>query len=454
MNHWKRIAFCAILFLILVSPVLAQARTATITLGRDPEPPYCVQNPGGTVQIFWDIQHQTTPLRVYYKLEDPTRTIILEDQTYPGSTGITISRNWTVPNGVVDGKYWVRVEYWSLTSGNEANAEVTFYVCTDLGNLCVYKYKDANCNGIYDTGDTPVPDWWIGIVTSYGDELYGQTEADGKICWSGVPLGHYRVFEPVIDPPWQAVGPTSYEIDLVSSAVVNVQFLNVRYDDCFGACCLPNGQCVQVKPEECAALTGTWQGLGSLCTGVVCPQPGACCDPSTGDCHFVLEILCPIGFVWHAGWTCEPVNPCPVPPPTGACCDTATGNCTVTTEAACGYTWLGAGVPCNTTTCPVPPPKGACCNPATGECTYVEATQCPTGWTWMVGVLCTPNNPCPPPPPMGACCDPLGGCTLTTEAACALPSVWYGTMDCTPNECPPPVPTKNTTWGQIKSNYR
>ncbi len=180
MNLCKRIALCAVLFLVLVTPLLAQERTATITLGRDPEPPYCVQNPGGTVDIFWNIQHSTTPLRVYYKLEDPTRTVILEQQTYPGSTGLNINRRWTVPAGLSDGKYWVRVEYWSLQSSNEANAEVTFYVCTTMGNLCVWKYKDANCNGVYDAGDTPVPDWWVCIHTPAGDDICVQTDATGR----------------------------------------------------------------------------------------------------------------------------------------------------------------------------------------------------------------------------------------------------------------------------------
>jgi hypothetical protein len=44
-----------------------------------------------------------------------------------------------------------------------------------------------------------------------------------------------------------------------------------------------------------------------------------------------------------------------IAPPTGGCCDVATGACTITTELGCDFTWLGADIPCNTTTClPVP----------------------------------------------------------------------------------------------------
>ena len=85
MRSWKCLALVALLCAVVVVPALAQ-RVATITLGRDPEPPYCVQNPGGTVQIFWNIQHTTTPRKVEYFLQDPTRTINLEHQTYNGNT--------------------------------------------------------------------------------------------------------------------------------------------------------------------------------------------------------------------------------------------------------------------------------------------------------------------------------------------------------------------------------
>ena len=136
MHH--RVSLIAFLFCaILAAPAAAQPfglpevswddREATISLGRDPEPPYCAENPGGTVDISWNIEHTSTPNYVYYKLEDPTRTIILEDETYPGSTGLTVNRTFTIPPGSMNGKYWIRVEYWSFEVGNEANAEVTFY---------------------------------------------------------------------------------------------------------------------------------------------------------------------------------------------------------------------------------------------------------------------------------------------------------------------------------------
>jgi hypothetical protein len=58
------------------------------------------------------------------------------------------------------------------------------------------------------------------------------------------------------------------------------------------------------------------------------------------------------------------------------------------------------------------------------------------------------------PTPTGACCDPVtGDCTVTTQAGCGGQYLGDG-ISCTPNPCTQPVPTKESTWGQIKAQYR
>lgn len=56
----------------------------------------------------------------------------------------------------------------------------------------------------------------------------------------------------------------------------------------------------------------------------------------------------------------------------------------------------------------------------------------------------------PPPAPRGACC--VGeACSVTEESQCG--GTWLGpNTDCSPNPCS--TPTEETSWGQIKSNYR
>jgi hypothetical protein len=223
--------YCVISLVVLLAvvlfatPTLAEVAEATISLGRDPEPPLCVQNSGGVIDITWNIEHTTTPNYVYYKLEDPTRTIIYEDQTYPGSTGITVNRQWTVPPGAPDGKYWVRVEYWSFEAGNEANAEVTFYVCTDTGDICAEKWEDADGDGDCDE-NVPIENWWICITTPFGDTYCKQTNAGGNVCWGGLTYGDYTVYENVLGG-WNPIGPVSYPVT-VDGSVINVQFCNQR----------------------------------------------------------------------------------------------------------------------------------------------------------------------------------------------------------------------------------
>lgn len=210
-----RAALVVLAVIVLGSSIAsADPAEATISLGRDPEPPRCAVNPGGIVDIWWDIEHTTTPNYVYYKLEDPTRTIIYEDQTYPGSTGITQTRQWTVPAGAPDGKYWVRIEYWSFEAGNEANAEVTFYVCTGTGGICAEKWEDVDCDDTLTPADAKVPNWWICIQTPMGDTFCKQTDANGQVCWTGLPLGSYVVYE-ALPGGWVPIYPVSHNLDLI-----------------------------------------------------------------------------------------------------------------------------------------------------------------------------------------------------------------------------------------------
>jgi hypothetical protein len=224
-RYYLAIVVALLSAVLFAFPVLSATTEATISLGRDPEPPMCVLNPGGVIDISWDIEHITTPNYVYYKLEDPTRTIIYEDQTYPGSTGITVNRQWTVPAGAPDGKYWVRIEYWSFEAGNEANAEITFYVCTNTGTICAEKWGDSDGDYDCDELDTPLADWWICLNTPFGDTYCKKTNVDGRVCWFDLPYGDYTVYENVLGG-WNPVGPTSYPVTLDTAGPVEVKFCN------------------------------------------------------------------------------------------------------------------------------------------------------------------------------------------------------------------------------------
>lgn len=69
-----------------------------------------------------------------------------------------------------------------------------------------------------------------------------------------------------------------------------------------GACCLPDGACVDaLSPEDCAIAGGTYQGDNVQCSTVSCPEPfGACCF-DTGFCIELIESDCVIADGEWAG---------------------------------------------------------------------------------------------------------------------------------------------------------
>lgn len=120
---------CLLLALGGFAPGVTAEPEATITLGTDPEPPECAANPDGLVTISWVVEQTSTPDHVHYMLKDPSLAII-EEEIYPGMTGLTVTRTWEVPSGAIPGGYWVRVEFYA-TDGMEAAAEVLFLVCDE-----------------------------------------------------------------------------------------------------------------------------------------------------------------------------------------------------------------------------------------------------------------------------------------------------------------------------------
>ncbi len=69
-----------------------------------------------------------------------------------------------------------------------------------------------------------------------------------------------------------------------------------------GACCSTDGTCSEVLETTCS---GTFQGVGSTCAGVTCPQPGACCL-NDGTCALLTQEACAAqcGLFHGAGTSC------------------------------------------------------------------------------------------------------------------------------------------------------
>ena len=142
-----------------------------------------------------------------------------------------------------------------------------------------------------------------------------------------------------------------------------------------GACCMPDGSCVDNQTSAaCAQAGGTFQGGGSTCAGVNCPAPvGACCFMPTGCVDLSSTDCGTAGGFWQgagtdcATFTCFPAGACCMPD--GSCGDdVAQADC-----IAAGGTFQGDGVLCSAVSCPQP--TGACCL-SNGNCLVLVETDC------------------------------------------------------------------------------
>jgi hypothetical protein len=220
---------------------------------------------------------------------------------------------------------------------------------------------------------------------------------------------------------------------------VGVQCYDV---ECPQACCLPAG-CTDLTPAECLAAGGTptlnrtCAVLGPLaCTGACCVLDGfqfVCSQKTQAECAALsgewkgIDSHCGIHGICLA--------------PLGACCVFCADNCTETTIYGCmgwGSTWHGEGTECSSVTCP---PVGACCKD--GGCTQTTEGCCVqfTNGTWQgAGTPCTPN-PCAPTG-TGACCFSSGESSSCTDgmtaAECAGSGGFYkgDNSECASVECP------------------
>jgi hypothetical protein len=145
------------------------------------------------------------------------------------------------------------------------------------------------------------------------------------------------------------------------SGVLNVFGAVAVTDDPPEACCLPDGSCFDVRPNDCLGRGGIPQGAGTDCAGTACPQPQpeACCFRD-GTCDDLLPPDCAAagGTAQGAGTDCAGAT-CPADEACclrdGSCQDLAPGSCALLSGFA-----QGPGTACATTTCPQ---REACCFP-------------------------------------------------------------------------------------------
>jgi hypothetical protein len=195
-----------------------------------------------------------------------------------------------------------------------------------------------------------------------------------------------------------------------------------------GACCLPDGGCVELNEPSCIASAGQYQGDGTSCWPFnPCTVPvGACCYEGE-VCVLRRESQCISEGGEYQGdfTTCSP-NPC-ILAPEGACC-LPDDSCQIATEDECindlGGEYQGDETLCDPDLCIS---VGACCFIVDGSCELLTEEECGIlGGVIFQGddTVCDPNS-CPP-----ACPDVNGDGDVNVLDLLQLLSVWGACTGC------------------------
>ncbi|MCP3905018.1 MAG: hypothetical protein GY715_15450 [Planctomycetes bacterium] len=330
------------------------------------------------------------------------------------------------------------------------------YATTDTTVDRVDHYSDT-CMGSYDNGED------IMYELTVTEEVCLQITLDADTTWGGI-----AVFSacPDVDPQsCIAQATANVNPDVISDLTLlpgtywlmadtfatpdNMDF-TLTIEECppppTGACCLPNGDCMDgVTEEECGGvLEGTYKGDGTVCIEVNC-EGDDCTDPIGVTLPAELpytSVDSTVGRVDDYADTCM-----------GSYDGgediiyelTVTAQVCVEISLLADNIWGGVAV---FSECPDTGPQ-TCVALATSSANpdvISDLTLDPGTYWIMIDTFPTPNTidftltivECPPPP-VGACCFSDGGCTDGLEEGDCIASlgVWQGAdTDCGSVDCP------------------
>lgn len=224
---WLRLSFAIGVALLLCVGVLSIRAAAPLGIEFDlaPVPPRSIV-PGMSEIFTWTISGGA-PIRVEFEVTDPGGNIV-EASVYPTSTGMSITRPYTVPVGAPLGLYWGEVRYYRAEGGS-LTAGGSFCV-SERGNLRVFKFDDFNGNGQPDAGEGPVSDVPIELVPVPGalcptDAAQQWTDAAGEVVWHDIAIGHYVVSE-IVPAGREPTLPISHTVEVTINATTYITFAN------------------------------------------------------------------------------------------------------------------------------------------------------------------------------------------------------------------------------------
>jgi hypothetical protein len=343
--------------------------------------------------------------------------------------------SWSVGSESSDIYYWVGVGYAYSSSGEifsgiceETSSNVMW---TPFGNLIgggsssnVPPYPVESTISIGSPALTRVYD-----ITLRWADANGNLPLQGACCSSGGCQNLLSSECSSISGDWQGSTTNCYSFNCGSlvgacclpdgtcvnnKTIVECENLNGIWqngEDCgsvdcdIGACCFNNYSCLNLSSGGCSSQGGNFRGVGTSCASEECGTSACCLSDET--CVDITKENCDSqSGVWRSGYTCSTTS-C-VQSFTGACCYN-NGQCINSTEDDCLNVYQGSfqgiGISCEEIVCSK---SGACCRPDS-SCVFTSKTSCDqqSGRYFGDGVTCE-NSDCSEP--HGACCFSDGTC--------------------------------------------
>jgi protocatechuate 3,4-dioxygenase beta subunit len=113
----------------------------------------------------------------------------------------------------------------TVTVVSGSSLSVPAFLNTKLGEICVFKFEDKNCNGVFDDGEPGVADWPFELWMDDTLIAVGATDSDGFLCFENVMPGDYTVVE-VAKEGWTHTTPSEIPVELESGGEVTASFGN------------------------------------------------------------------------------------------------------------------------------------------------------------------------------------------------------------------------------------